>query len=47
MLVARLMAEYDEKVVDETYLRASIEARKQLDEDFQGVGAIANTHLYL
>jgi hypothetical protein len=37
------MAEYDGKVVDETYLRESVETRKQLDESFLGAGA---THSY-
>lgn len=41
------MAEYDGKVVNVAYLRESIETRKQLDEDFQGVGTIENTHSYL
>jgi hypothetical protein len=41
------MAEHDDKVVNETYLRESIEARRQMDEDFQGAGAIANANSYL
>ncbi len=36
----------NQKVLDETYLRESIDARKQLGEDFQGVGAIANSSSY-
>jgi len=47
VFIARSMAEYDGKVVNETYLKESIETRKQLDEDFQGAGAIENTHSYL
>ncbi|KAH8878683.1 hypothetical protein GQ53DRAFT_82027 [Thozetella sp. PMI_491] len=47
VLVARSMAKYDNKAVDETYLKASIAARKQLDEDFQGAGAVENNHSYI
>jgi hypothetical protein len=41
------MAEHDNEIVDETYLRDSIKARKQIDEDFQGAGAVANVNSYL
>ncbi len=41
------MAEYDGNVVDKTYLGESIEAREQLDEDFQGAGAVGSTNSYL
>ena len=47
VLVARSIAEHDKNVVDETYLRDSVEARKQLDEDFQGAGATENMNSYV
>jgi hypothetical protein len=41
------MAEHDDNVVDGTYLRDSIEARKEMEEDFQGAGAVANVTSYI
>jgi hypothetical protein len=45
MFVARSMVEYNNTVVNETYLRESVRARKQLDEDFPSAGAIENTYM--
>ncbi|KID82559.1 AAA family ATPase, partial [Metarhizium majus ARSEF 297] len=47
VLIARSTAEYDEKVVDETYLNDSIKTRKEMEEDFQGAGAVLNTNAYI
>ena len=47
MLVAQALANYHKSAVDKTYLEQAIEAREQLDTDFQGVGARESLNAYI
>jgi hypothetical protein len=46
VFVAQAMAEYDNKVVDASYLRDFVGIRKQLGVDYHGVGVAENHSSY-